>query len=467
VSGNEAGGRAAWLPVGDHRFWVVQALIALVFVLHEFDDGRLGVRASTVVPHLAIEALFLFPLLYAAFNFGLRGSLTTAAFVTLLMSIEINLDLPGTGRLDLWAHYVELATLDVMTLVVGRGVESQRLARQRAEGAESHYRQLHDAVPVPILVLDAQGVIHDANPAARAVFGGNVIGRTDRSILPGGFLSREDAGRVLGLPDGRDYRAGMMSLPGDDDTASTQVIFEDITEEHRERRRATLYAALVVQAEEDQRRHLASELHDDPLQLLLHLARRLEMLGGMPGVPTAVVGGLAEARLHALDAAARLASLTRELRPPALDDLGLVPALSSLLLEVQEETDLDTELQVTGEKVRLAPEIELAAFRIIQEAVRNTLRHAEAVRLQVTVEFGPDELGITVADDGRGFAPEKPDDLATEHLGLLGMRERATRLGGHVQMRSSPDTGTVIEARVPLPLRQPEQTPAPTVRKLD
>jgi signal transduction histidine kinase len=85
----------------------------------------------------------------------------------------------------------------------------------------------------------------------------------------------------------------------------------------------------------------------------------------------------------------------------------------------------------------------------------------------VTVEFGPDELGITVADDGRGFAPEKPDDLATEHLGLLGMRERATRLGGHVQMRSSPDTGTVIEARVPLPLRQPEQTPAPTVRKLD
>jgi len=293
-------------------------------------------------------------------------------------------------------------------------------------------------------------VVRDANPAAQAIFNGNLIGRPGRGFLPGGFLPEEQDGRVLRLPDGRDYRLGLVSLPADTGAVSTQAIFEDVTEERRERRLATRYAALVVQAEEDQRRRLARELHDEPLQLLMHLARRLGSLGEAPGIPAATAGGLAEAHQQALDAALRLRSLARELRPPTLDHLGLVAALSSLLADVEEEADMHTDLQVTGEAVRLAADVELGAFRITQEAVRNTLRHAGARRLQVSIRFGTDELGLTVADDGRGFTPEMLDDLAATHLGLLGMRERARLLGGHLQVRSAPGTGTVVHASVPL-----------------
>jgi signal transduction histidine kinase len=254
---------------------------------------------------------------------------------------------------------------------------------------------------------------------------------------------------VVRLPDGRDYRFGLVSLPVGNDAASTQAIFEDVTQEHRERRLATHYAALVVRAEEDQRRRLARELHDEPLQLFVHLARRLEGLGEAPGIPAAAAAGLAEAREQALDAALRLRSLARDLRPPTLDHLGLVAALSSLLADVGEEVDLHADLQVTGKAVRLAADIELGAFRIIQEAVRNALRHAGARRLHVSVEFGAGELRLTVADDGRGFTPGELDDLAATHLGLLGMRERALLLGGHLKVRSAPGAGTVVHARVP------------------
>jgi signal transduction histidine kinase len=449
VSGGGAGCQAAWLPIRDYRFWVVQGLIALVFLLHELSDGDLGTTPFTAVPHLAFEALFLLPLLYAALNFGLRGSLVTAAWVTLLMSIDIIFGLSGMGRINLWAHCVELATLNVMAVAVGRRVEAERLARARAQMTETRYRQLYETARLPILVLDAEGVVRDANAAAKAIFNGDLIGRPGQSVLPGGFAPEEQAGRVLRLPDGRDYRLGLMSLPAGTGAVSTQAIFEDVTEERRERRLATHYAALVVQAEEDQRRRLARELHDEPLQLFMHLARRLGSLAEAPGIPAVTAGGLAEAHQQALDAALRLRSLARELRPPTLDHLGLVAAISSLLADVEEETGLQTDLNVTGEAVRLPPEIELGAFRITQEAVRNTLRHAGARQLKVSIRFGASELGLTVADDGRGFTPEALDDLAETHLGLLGMRERARLLGGSLQVRSAPGTGSVVNARVP------------------
>jgi PAS domain S-box-containing protein len=460
MSASNMARRTSWLPLHDFQFWVVQVLIALVFVLHEIDDGDLGIRASSVIPHLAVEALFLFPLLYAALNFGLRGSLITAGWVTLLMSVDISLNLSSLSHLNLWAHYVELATLDIMAVVVGRGVEIQRLARQRAEAAETRYRQLYESAGVPILVLDDQGVVSDANPSALAAFGGNVIGRTSQNLLPGGSLSREYAGQALRLPNGRDYRASLVSLPSDTGATSTQVIFEDITEEHRESRRATLYASLVVGADEDRRRLMAREQLEEPIQMLLQLARRLESLGDSDSAPAP--RSLGNDRRGALESATRLRTLARELRPPTLDDLGLVAALSSLLADVDEETDLTTEFQVVGDAVRLTPEVELGAFRIIEEAVRNTVRHARARQLRLFIALGTHELELTMVDDGCGFTPESLDSRTTKHLGLLSISERSRLLGGHLQLRSEPGGGTSITVRIPLdPPRANRETTIP------
>ena len=223
--------------------------------------------------------------------------------------------------------------------------------------------------------------------------------------------------------------------------------------EARYRQEAMRYAALVVQAEEDQRGRLARELHDEPLQLFLHLARRLEALGSAPGMPRDLGGQLEEARLLALDAAARLRAVARDLRPPSLDQLGLAAALAGLLDEVESGSDTATVLRVTGHPRRLVDETELGAFRIAQEAIRNSVRHASASRVEVTVDFGARELSLEITDDGCGLPAVALDDIGDPgagHLGLVGMRERASLLGGRLELSSSPGRGTSVRASLPL-----------------
>ena len=461
--------RAAHPPVREARFWVVQVLVVVIAAVHLEVDLHSSLETSGFPVGVPV-ALLVVPVAYAALRYGLAGSAATGLWATLLWSPDLLLphDQGHAG-----SDIVNLALVDFVAFVIGLRIEAERRARARAEHAtversriEARYRQLFDTNAAPILVLDDHGVVRHANPAARSVLGDDVLGRYSNAIFGTEMTLEQRAGSVLRLPDGRDYRVGMAALPADTDGTATQLILEDVTAERAEGRRATRYAALVVQTEEDQRRRLARELHDEPLQLFLHLARRLESLGEARGVPPAVTGALAEARHQALDAARRLRTLARDLRPPALDQLGLVAALSSLLADVEESSGLTGDLQVSGDAARLSPEVELGVFRIAQEAVRNTLRHACASEIRVSLRFAPDEVRITVVDDGRGFSPENLEspenpggfeepapEPAPVHLGLLGMRERAHMLEGQLEVRSAPGEGTVIDASIPLDAR--------------
>ena len=446
--------RAAHPPIGEGRFWVIQALVVLIAAVHLLVDIYSSLETEAFPSGIPV-ALLIIPVGYAALRYGLSGSAATGLWATLLWLPDLLLphDQGHSG-----GDLVNLALVDIVAFVIGQRIESERLARGRAEHATAErlttaarYRQLFEANRAPILVLDENGTIADANPAATALLGEDLVGRPGAAIPGVDPAICQQAGQVLRLADDQDYRVDLASLPSGTDHASMQVIFENVTEERREGLQATRYAALVVSAEENQRQRLARELHDEPLQLFLHLARRLESLGGAPGVPDAVAGGLADARQRSLEAAARLRNLARGLRPPALDQLGFVAALSSLVAEVEAESRIVAEMEVTGTDVRLAPEVELGAFRIVEEAVRNTLRHARARQVTVTVSFRPEALALTVADDGEGFIPQDVADLSSGHLGLLGMRERSRLLGGHLELRSEPGRGTVVEASIPLP----------------
>jgi signal transduction histidine kinase len=452
--------RAAHPPVREGRFWIIQATVLFIAGLHLLVDLHISAAAGAFPAGLPV-ALLILPVGYAALRYGLAGSAATGIWATLAWLPDLLLpnDLGHAGD-DL----VNLALIDIVAFFFGRHIEAERLAHARVERAtverlatEARYRQLFETNRSPILVLDDHGRVSDANPAARALLGRDVVGHSSATLFDGNATLDQQAGEVLCLHDGRDYRLDVVSLPADAADAFTQVIFEDVTEERSEGRRAARYAQLVVEAEEDQRRRLSRELHDEPLQLFLHLARRLESLGGTAGLPDSVAGGLEEARGQALEAAARLRTLARDLRPPALDELGLVAALSSLLTDVEDEAGLDATLKVTGTETRLTPEIELSAFRIVEEAVRNTLRHAGASQLLVTVGFRADGFTLSVADDGRGFAPEDLGEHGSEHLGLLGMRERTRLLGGRLELRSTAGQGTVVEATVPLDRSPPER----------
>lgn len=440
-------------PVREARFWVIQLMVVLIAGLHLFLDLHFSFESGPFPAGLPV-ALLILPVGYAALRYGLAGATATAIWAVLLWLPDLLLP-RDQGHVG--GDLINLMLIVVVAIVFGRHIDAERYGHERVERAmaksldiETRYHRLFETNRSPILVLDRQNVVADANPAARLLLGEEVVGKPGASLFDRDVPIEEHVGRVLLLPNGHDYRLDVVSLPADLDNTFAQVIFEDVTEERSESRRAMRYAHLVVQAEENQRRRLARELHDEPLQLFLLLARRLESLGEVDGVPGTVAEGLREAHHQSLDAAARLRTLARDLRPPTLDQLGLVAAVASLIADIEDEAEPNAELRVVGTETRLTSDVELCAFRITQEAVRNTLRHASASHLLVTIAFGHEELALTITDDGQGFNPKSLGEQDPQHLGLLGMRERARLLGGHLEVRSTPGQGAIIEATIPL-----------------
>ncbi len=446
-------------PLRESRFWAIQAMVVVIASVHLVLDAH-GADAVQTVPGFISVTLLMIPVGYAALRYGLAGSGATAAWATLLW-------IPDLTLRPEWPHIAgdlgNLIVVDLVAFFFGQRIEAERLAHDRVErataerlAAEAGYRRLFETNSAPILVLSGDGRVRGANPAAERLFGGGLLGRAADAVLTSGRALSVRAGEVVQLADGRDYRievAADLAVGG----APIQVIFEDVTAERLAGRRAERYAQLVVQAEEDQRLHLARELHDEPLQLFLHLARQLEVLAGVRGVPEPVIAGLSAARHQALDAAGRLRALARDLRPPALDQLGLVAAVSSLLADVEEESEVRAELVTEGAEVRSGGDAELGAFRVVQESVRNALRHGGADNVVFELRFGEAALALTVADDGCGFDPDSVDDLGSGHFGVLGMRERMRVLGGALSVESAPGRGTRVHAVVPL---ASERTPA-------
>ncbi|MCX7708101.1 MAG: GAF domain-containing sensor histidine kinase [Anaerolineae bacterium] len=213
------------------------------------------------------------------------------------------------------------------------------------------------------------------------------------------------------------------------------------------------YAQQVTRAQEHERARIARELHDDTIQSLVVLARRIEALVRLneekPPVETRQLRELQEITDNIIQGIRRF---SRDLRPSTLDDLGLLPTLEGLAASMTEKDGILTELHVLGERRRLAPETELVLFRIAQEALNNIKKHADATRAAISIRFGDDMVELVVRDNGKGFALHASiEELAvTGHLGLIGMRERARLLGGHLTIQTQPGKGTKVTVTVPI-----------------
>jgi two-component system sensor histidine kinase DegS len=213
------------------------------------------------------------------------------------------------------------------------------------------------------------------------------------------------------------------------------------------------YVGQITKAQEDERKRIARELHDDTAQALIDLSRRLDNLATSREQLSKTVIGQLEEFQELIDSILRgVRRFSRDLRPSVLDDLGLLPALEWLTANLMDENGIKTELKVHGDRRRLLPEAELALFRIVQEAFSNVRRHSQASRVVTVVEFGEGRVRITVDDNGRGGElPDRTGDLATAgKLGLIGMHERARLLDGTLTVRSEPGKGTTVTVDVPL-----------------
>ncbi len=207
-------------------------------------------------------------------------------------------------------------------------------------------------------------------------------------------------------------------------------------------------SAQVLSAQEEERRRLARDLHDQTAGQLATLRVRLRLVEKLGSVDK-MRNGLADLRELAGQALDDVRAMAAALRPAVLDDLGLSTAVRWYSGQFTTQWGIPVELMASGLDGRLPAHVELAAYRIAQEALHNVGKHAEAGSVRVDLEHDGPTLTIRVADDGRGFRVRKRSSTSTEGLGIAGMRERAELVGGELRIDSRPGNGTIVVAVLP------------------
>ncbi|GAB4453162.1 MAG: hypothetical protein Kow00120_23120 [Anaerolineae bacterium] len=207
----------------------------------------------------------------------------------------------------------------------------------------------------------------------------------------------------------------------------------------------------TVAAQEEERRRIARELHDEIGQILTGLSLGLAGLQQSAGADAnGLTEQISELRQLTQDSVTELRQLVTDLRPSQLDHLGLVAAVRALVQESRQRFGLKVDFEVTGPRRRLPPEVELAVFRIAQESLTNVARHAGAPEARVRLAYEADGVRIAVSDKGVGFTYQEHEFANGQHWGLLGITERAAQWGGTVTIDTAPGAGTRVEAWLPV-----------------
>lgn len=471
--------------MGEPAFWVIQlGVIAISAVHFGWEAGWIldnGWEALAAAHHIPV-ILYLIPVSYAGLVYGWEGGVLTGLWAGAFATLNVMIfSLEGFD----WVLEIGFAALVLgMGVAMAWPVERERIQRRRAESAASRLAALNE------MALVATGAGSPTQAAQRVV---------DRLVEMTGI---GDAAFVLWRADGEEplievahnpesrllAPARVQSDLGFDEptdavansTLKTTVTAGDVTanlvvdsasedfdhgevtsflsavahqlavqaenavlQEHETTMMAN-YVRLATEAQEEERRRLARDLHDGPAQQLAILVRRLE------GVETQIAS---DAGLHASasEVLGELRRVARDQRPTLLDDLGIAPALEWLVSDTDKRTDASLTLRIDGPVRRPLPGTEVALFRIAQEALRNAERHSNATRVTVTLEFRNDEIELSVSDNGRGFrSPGSAGDyLDSGRLGLMGMHERADLIGGSLLIESATGSGTTVTAVVP------------------
>lgn len=211
--------------------------------------------------------------------------------------------------------------------------------------------------------------------------------------------------------------------------------------------------AKTIQAQEDERRLVALEIHDVISQAVASLFYRIQTCERLLNVDIVrAQGEFYEIKRMAQQTLDDVTRLMFNLRPPILDDLGVLPALRRYIDQYERENGIPVKMEVKGRRRRFDPSVEVTIYRIIQEALTNVRRHAQARQVIIRFEISQGEVRGVVEDNGKGFDPVGflTRDGVTGHLGLLGMRERAVLLGGTLDVKSKSGEGTAISFKVPV-----------------
>ncbi|SDO37693.1 two-component system, NarL family, sensor histidine kinase DegS [Alkalicoccus daliensis] len=205
----------------------------------------------------------------------------------------------------------------------------------------------------------------------------------------------------------------------------------------------------IIKAQEEERKRLSREIHDGPAQMMANVALRSEIVERVldkQGIEQARIE-IRDMKEMVKDSLAEVRRIIYDLRPMALDDLGLLPTLGKYLKNVEERTGIIIELRKMGREIRYPSEMEVAIFRFVQEAVNNAVKHADASLIQVKIDVKQDLITAVIKDDGKGFDMTQKKEGS---FGLIGMKERINMLDGKINIDSKPGRGTLIIVQIPI-----------------
>ena len=438
-------------------------------------EGLNGRVAETGEP-LAVKDLSMSPMLSS--EIGLRENVQAQLTVPLKAKGKVlgTLCAATSKPREFAPEEIELASAIGNAIGVAienaRLYEKERAASERLRQSEENYRGLFENATGAIEVHGLDGRIIAVNKAFEKLSG------YSREELAGvdvtRFVSAKDVQAVADIlraqlqgkageslhelrirrKDGSEAVVELMPslIIRHERPLGVQTILHDVTEQRRMQENLRYYVSQVLKAQESERLRIARELHDDTAQALIGVSRRLDMLASTNAdVPPEIVQRLDELREQTDSILAGVRRFSQDLRPPVLDDLGLLPALKWLLIALEEQDGIGANTRILGEPRRLPRDAELALFRIAQEALNNVRKHAQASAVELLLDFRNGNIKMTVADNGAGFElPPATDDLAVSgKLGLIGMQERARLLGGTLDMESKPGEGTKVVVTVP------------------
>ena len=348
----------------------------------------------------------------------------------------------------------------------------QQSITQQLSLSEGKYRRLFELASDAIFITDLSGKLIEANRASAELMGDTleeVIGTDIRQFLSPSELETARHVRkllLLGQPFPQPYEQKLIRndktevilmissnlVKHGDDPPVFEHVARDVTRERRMQDNLRTYVQQITKIQEEERNRIARDLHDDTAQALYVLTRQVDnYIRSSPNLTpdtTVFLKGLVE-QIKTVSQGVR--RFSQDLRPPLLDDLGLLSTIRWLTGDMEQRTHIIVKLTVTGKERRLAQHVELAIFRIVQEALRNVEKHASATTVDVKIEYAEGKINITVTDNGKGFklAGEVGELPREGRLGLMGMKERAHLLGGNINIKSEINHGTEVSIELP------------------
>lgn len=338
--------------------------------------------------------------------------------------------------------------------------------RQVTVQREKLYKAIFEASPDGVVVVDERGMIQEINAAAENLFGyvrGELLGQRVEVLVPrsarGGHLGHRRS--FMDDPHARPMGIGM-ELRGEHKDG-TQVPVEislsplpmggerlviATIRDMSQRNRLRDFGAGALRASEEERQRIARELHDDTAQHLATLMIHLRLIE-RAGSEAAWRERLEQFREELGSLADGVRRIARGLRPPELEDAGVVTAIRSHLRNTAQTTDVEVDFDADNIDPHLTPDSKLVLYRVVQEAVSNVVRHADATRITVKLQRNGRAILVSVEDDGKGFQPGRVESTGPGGLGLIGMQERAVMIGGRVRIESRPGEGTRVELEIP------------------